>query len=165
MVGVYMGRDLANLAKACAQKSNQYHLVGVDKFNNEPCGDWPLAKRGLGWKEAGFGDHPQIELAQKNIEKNLPRNVSLSLIQSNDLDYLGNKNSFDVVYLDASHDYQSVKNQIALLHNVCHKNTLICGDDYSDEGEWGVKRAVGESFTKHNVFMEWIWIASFSNLK
>ena len=36
---------------------------------------------------------------------------------------------------------------------------FIGGDDYSDEGTWGVKKAVGQRFPSHTLFANWIWIA------
>jgi len=167
MLGVYFGRDLSfccDIAKDYTQR--RFLFSGVDKFADTPCADWPREKENCSWEEAGYGPAPSRFVAERNINKFLPENVSLALITYDDCAFLeSTTQSFDCVYLDASHDYEHVKRQLSLVKNVCHIKTLICGDDYSDAGTWGVKRAVTESFRSHSVFANWIWHAPFSELK
>lgn len=54
----------------------------------------------------------------------------------------------DLVYIDASHDYESVKEDIALWSPFVSK--IICGDDY-DENWPGVMQAVDEAYPHVNV--------------
>jgi predicted O-methyltransferase YrrM len=54
---------------------------------------------------------------------------------------------FDVVYIDAGHDYTSVKADIGAWLPKVRKGGIICGDDYIS-GWDGVIRAVDEAFGK-----------------
>ena len=58
-------------------------------------------------------------------------------------------NSLDFVYIDASHDYDSVKEDIKHWLPKIRENGILAGDDM----EWhlgdGVKRAVNELLPKH----------------
>ena len=58
--------------------------------------------------------------------------------------------SLDIVYLDASHDYSSVKTDITAWLPKVRKGGIICGDDYIS-GWDGVIQAVDEAFGKENI--------------
>ena len=54
-------------------------------------------------------------------------------------------NSIDFVFIDASHDYESVKKDIVAWYPKVKQNGIISGHDYFNE--WcGVKKAVDETF-------------------
>ena len=60
---------------------------------------------------------------------------------------------FDLVFLDACHEYENVCLEITLYHN--HAAKLLCGHDYS----WpGVNRAVHEMFGQVNVLIGDVWM-------
>jgi len=167
MLGVYYGRDLSLLCElAKEQPDRQFTFAGVDKFDDVACADWPDKKKKLGWEAAGFGSPPSFSTAHSNIEKHKPTNVTMILHEHDDSTILRSKcQPFDIVYLDTAHDYETVKRQIGQMKNISHPDTLICGDDYSDEGTWGVKRAVSEAFPDHHVSAGWIWSAPFNSIK
>ena len=52
---------------------------------------------------------------------------------------------FDIVYIDASHDYESVKEDILTWLPKVKQGGIICGDDYV-HGWPGVVKAVDEVF-------------------
>jgi len=54
--------------------------------------------------------------------------------------------SFDFVFIDASHDYESVKADILAWLPKVKKDGWICGHDYEVENFPGVKQAVDELF-------------------
>lgn len=64
---------------------------------------------------------------------------------------------FDYIYIDASHDYESVKNDLELSRKKIKKNGFICGHDYNKnynhnrKNEYGVIKAVDEFVKKYNL--------------
>ena len=163
ILGVYMGRDICFMLEAA--KFRPLQVVGVDKFNAEPCDDWPVEKRGMTWEEAFHCLPPSLELAAKNINALPPHDVSL--IKADDADFLpGVTRSFDMIYVDTSHDKATCLRQFAQVKKLCHPNTIIAGDDYENlEATWGVKDAVAEAFTTHQVLADTIWFAGAGDYK
>lgn len=58
--------------------------------------------------------------------------------------------SVDIVYLDASHDYDSVMADIESWRGIVRPGGFLCGDDYI-EGWPGVMKAVNECFPKEKI--------------
>jgi len=56
------------------------------------------------------------------------------------------QNNLDLVFIDANHGYDYVKEDIELWIPKTKKGGIICGHDYSDTYCLGVKRAVHEFF-------------------
>ena len=169
MLGVYHGRDLCfigDIAKDYSER--EFTLVGVDKFEDAACADWPEGKVGMNWREAGYGRPPSHDSALENLRKFCGDNVRFELYKQRDREFLElESRKFDLIYLDTSHDYETVRRQLGQIGKLCHETTLICGDDYSDEGNqsnWGVKSAVKDSFTNHLVFGGWIWMGKYCDL-
>ncbi len=71
--------------------------------------------------------------------------------------------SFDLVYIDISHDYESTRDAIAAAMKAIRPSGFLCGDDYSNQATWGVKRGVDEAFAKPRVHGNWIWTANASD--
>lgn len=171
IVGVYQGRDIAYLLDVAARHhpGRKLRIVGVDKFSDTPCDDWPDDRRGMDWRAAGFGEAPSVSRAWVNLHEfiNPVRdNVSITLIPGDDAEYLATTvHEFDFAYLDTAHDEQTVARQLGQVGRVTRQNAIIAGDDYSDAGTWGVKRAVSAGTVKHGVFANWIWHCNRSDLK
>ena len=166
IIGVYYGRDMAYM-KAILQELGRTDcmIVGVDKFEDSFCEDWPEEKRNLNWQEAGFGQAPNLQTTRSNLLK-LGLSSNVFLVSDFDVNFLQNTlQVFDLIYIDTSHDYQSVKNLINLSLAKVKPNGFLAGDDFSDEGTWGVAQAVRESFPEFELFYNWIWFAKASNSK
>src|SRR5215472_15219122 len=69
ILGVYAGRDVAFALDAARELGRPLHVVGVDKFSDEYCDDWPEQSRALNWQQAGFGRAPSFESAKANLER------------------------------------------------------------------------------------------------
>ena len=166
ILGVYMGRDITIMLDVCAGRALQ--VVGVDRFADQPCDDWAPEKKGQSWAESGFGDAPDIKKALDNINPQEPHQVKL--IQSDSAVFLANvTGQFDFIYIDTSHDYDTVKREIEAVRKLCHPGTLIAGDDFINDGKewWGVDRAVADSFKPQtaSVLGQMIWYGAAADLK
>jgi len=155
--GVYHGLDLALIELAANATGRPIaRIVGVDLFSSEPCADWPEEKRGMTWREA-FNCEPPSETAAR---ANAP---TAEIVRSNSVDYLRQHASeFDVIFLDTSHDYETVRNEIG----ACSGRDdlapfILCGDDYSGgpaDCDWGVASAVEEMAPDHFALFNRIWL-------
>jgi hypothetical protein len=160
ILGVYHGRDIAYLMDLGRALGKPLQVVGVDKFSDDFCEDWPKERQSLNWQQAGFGTSPSFEAAQAHMAK-LGFSDSVTLIKQRDESFLAScSQRFDAIYIDTSHDYETVARQIRQTVGLLTDDGLLCGDDYSDQGTWGVKRAIREFAPGHAVFSNWIWIAS-----
>jgi len=160
ILGVYYGRDIAYMDQILKQLGRtDCTIVGVDKFADAYCEDWPEAIRGKNWNEAGFGPAPSRAAALANLEA-LGVSGNVTLIQSTGEEYLAQNSSiFDFIYIDTSHDYETALRSIDLGIPRLHAAGFMGGDDYSNEGTWGVKKAVTERFPNHQIAEGWIWLA------
>lgn len=155
MCGVYHGRDLFLLAAAAKFLKKPVRLTGVDLFSNEPCADWTEAQKKIGsWELNGFGLPPSMEAAKRNCpEAEIIKTDSYEFMVGHSLDDV---ERFNLVYLDTSHDYESIMEEIVAAKSI---GQLISGDDYTGQPHWGVKRAVDEAFSSRAVFGDCIWLA------
>ncbi len=132
-IGVYLGRLTAMWNVQLINSGKEYEYFGIDHF--------------LGPKK-----HPiksGLELAQKNLKPvidkiNLIKNDSILAAKSFKDRY------FDIVYIDADHEYASVKADIIAWLPKVKIGGYICGDDYI--GGWpGVVKAVNEVLGRGNI--------------
>jgi GT2 family glycosyltransferase/predicted O-methyltransferase YrrM len=111
-------------------------------------------------------DHPAFDSA-KNIAKKINTNL-IGLFEMNvkkyncdkiinaikgDSNYSVDKfedNSIDLVFIDADHSYEAVKNDITLWWNKLKVGGIMAGHDYFWSAD-GVKKAVDEFFTNKNI--------------
>jgi hypothetical protein len=165
ILGVYHGRDIAYLVDNARTLGRPLHVVGVDKFSDDFCEDWPKERQSLNWQQAGFGTPPSFEAARAHMAR-LGFADSVTVIQQRDDLFLEESTDrFDAIYIDTSHDYDTVVRQIGQTARLLADDGLLCGDDYSDQGTWGVKRAVSELIPGHVVFGNWIWVGARDQIK
>lgn len=164
ILGVYFGRDIAFMLEAARRAGRDVTITGVDKFSDDACEDWPLAARGLSWAQAGFGAAPSLQAAAANIDR-FRAGAAVHLIRARDSAFLADcQAQYDLIYLDTSHDYETVIRQMRHAAPRLSPNGIMAGDDYSDAGTWGVCRAVSEAAPGHAVFAGWIWVATRAEL-
>ncbi len=60
-------------------------------------------------------------------------------------------NNLDLVFIDANHGYVECLQDIKLWLPKVKKHGILCGHDYIDQQEYGVKEAVQESFKTFNL--------------
>lgn len=160
ILGVYYGRDVAYMGSILRSLGRtDYHITGVDKFEDAACEDWPEESRGMSWKEAGFGDAPALERARGNLQKlGLDTNVTLHKALGEEF-LAGTDEQYDMIYIDTSHDYETTRQSIDAAMPRLAPTGVVAGDDFSDQGTWGVAKAVREAFGKFETHDDWIWWA------
>ena len=161
ILGVYYGRDIAYIASILKSLGNRnYKIFGVDKFEDSSGNDWPEETRSLTWEKAGFGFAPDIIKTRDNLTK-LGLDENVFLYQNLAENFLkSTEQLFDFIYIDLSHDYETTVNAIQLAINKIKPGGVIGGDDFSNQGTWGVVSAVQDSFSKYEVINNWIWLAN-----
>ena len=134
-------------------KNDNFKIYAIDLFEQ----DVPFIIRD--GKKVWQQDH-SLELPSENMKRfiNDPR---VEFIKG-DFSLLAKINDkLDFSYIDIAHDYQSTKDAIDLSIRVGSSDMLIFGDDYGEgytvDTQWGVKKAVQDSFSQFNVHYNWIW--------
>lgn len=143
-VGVFLGRSLVYLADRIKKSGKYIRLVGVDTFtgsgveNDEDHHARAVADGGgtfVGQTHRNLiaCGHPWVELVVADSVKAA--------------DFF-NECSIDFLFLDARHDYESVKADIEEWRGLVRRGGVLAGDDYGVPGHpvvWpGVRRAVEE---------------------
>ena len=166
VLGVYHGRDIGYMAAILRALGRRDHeIVGVDRFEDSACADWPEELRGLSWEEAGFGPPPSLEVARDNLAA-LGLDEGVVLVKGTAEDFLaGTDRRFDLLYLDTSHDYETTVRQLELAAPRVAPEGWLAGDDFSDRGTWGVARAVRDCFRRFETFYDWIWRGRRADLR
>lgn len=154
--GVYHGLDLALLQWAAKDARKEVEITGVDLFSDQPCADWDEGQRARGtWEANGFGPPPSMEAAQKNA-------TGANLVRANSIEFMeSSQQVFDFIYIDTSHDYETVRREIIAAKRILAPGGVLAGDDYSAPGSgWGVDRACCEVIPHHVALWNRIWLAT-----
>lgn len=160
-VGCYLGRSLCCLGQLAKESGKPFKVIGVDHC--------------LGSGEENGKDHHSeaVRNGGGNFASQLLRNVldcelmgTVSLILSNSTTAANffPDNSLQMVFLDAQHEYQSVKTDILAWLPKVKRGGIIGGDDMGVPGEafpvWpGVRDGVNAclknwEYTPHDA---WLW--------
>lgn len=124
-VGVYKGRMTAMIMEMFDRKLEYFC---VDHFQ-------------------GSAEHERRDYLPEFLENTRRSGVRLCAGESVEVAKWFDDGYFDIVYLDASHDYLSVKEDIKAWLPKVKKGGVLCGDDYIS-GWDGVIQAVDEAFGK-----------------
>lgn len=162
ILGVYHGRDMALIAEVLRRyhPDRAFWTEGVDRFTADPCADWRPTNKPRTWEEETNGlPPPSFESALRVTDDYNGRHF-FGLHKTDDFAFLetcGRK--YDAIYLDTSHDFNTVSRQLRQVEKVANPGAVICGDDFSDQYTWGVKSAVEARFSSYLLFGGWIWAA------
>lgn len=141
-VGVFEGKSLCYMGELSIKNNKLLYLSGVDIFRG--CDDW-LAKYGI--KEKGLGTY---ERAIANLAP-IAEKANIRLYK--DTSYAASERIPDelaAVFIDAAHDYASVKDDISFWLPKVKTGGILAGHDYG--GDWtGVKQAVDESLSDYEI--------------
>ncbi len=141
-IGTFLGRSAAFFAERCER------VYCVDPFTM-----WDEGRHNGDAMRAGehFYDKFHDNMVACDVWNRIYPIVMSSVDAAEEWDNL----NVDMVYIDGSHDYESVKRDIDMWDNRAKK--VICGDDF-DENWPGVMRAVKESYPTHLLFNN-VWVA------
>lgn len=130
-VGVFRGRSLVYLADAIKRSGKRIRLIGVDRFTgDDACEPVGIDEVERNLQECGVSDVAML----------IPCDSAEAAADFKD-------GGCDFVFIDASHDYESVKRDIAAWLPKVRKGGIIAGHD---RGMPGVSRAVSEAFGRVN---------------
>ena len=137
-IGSWTGRS--TLALACNTTGK---VFAVDTWNGSDNGDLKdvIANHYPGWVFDQFRQN--TEDCTNIYVKRLPSLVAARLFEPQ---------TFDLVFIDAAHDYVSVLNDIRTWLPLLKRGGILCGHDYCDERWPGVTKAVDELFP-HRLLM------------
>jgi hypothetical protein len=157
-VGVYKGHTLSVIG----QQRNNATLFAIDPWKNVSTDDYK-----------NTGDYIAFESDEKQQENYNECMANCWFLTSQQRLKVNRKQSelaygdyhdnfFDMVFIDGDHSYQAVKNDIDLWYPKVKDGGYIGGHDYDYPGlDFGVKQAVDEFVTKHNLTLEldsdWTW--------
>lgn len=93
-------------------------------------------------------------------------NIKIVVGQSSEVTWQFEDESFDLIYIDAAHEYEFVKKDIEACLSKLKKNGIVSGHDYRDNHQ-GVMTAVNEFVTNGIiknlcVFSDFSWAASLA---
>lgn len=143
-IGVYMGRCTALWNVELINNNFDYEYYAIDHFEGSS-------------EHINSGNIPNYDIALKNLNPIIDR---INLIKSDSISASKNfsDENFDIVYIDASHEYEHVKQDILHWLPKVKKGGFLCGDDYHPTWD-GVIKAVDEIFKedkKEIGFAQWI---------
>lgn len=133
-IGVYKGRGTALWNVELINRNINYQYYAIDHF--------------LGSDEHIKGVDYYTETV--NNLQNIIDKIHIIKNDSINKSFSYNDGYFDIVYIDASHDYESVKNDIIAWLPKIKKGGIICGDDYIN-GWPEVIKAVDEIFSGQTI--------------
>lgn len=138
-VGVGIGGSTILLGHNARENHNT--VYSIDVFA-------PYKEKGTMWEVGNLGEFHQ-NLAEFRVEAELRIGNSYEELAKFPDDF------FDVIFIDACHDYDFVSKDIAVSKRKIKKGGVICGHDYTEEYP-GVVQAVGEAFPDAET-MPFVW--------
>ena len=126
-IGVDKGQTTIPLVQNLVNNFDSFVYIGVDIKLNEEFANQIMQFSGINIKYEGRTQ------AESESDKHV------ILITANSLDYLKRTENmrYDVVFLDGDHNYTTVINELKLLENNTHENSIIVCDDYM--GRWSMQ--------------------------
>jgi len=132
-IGVYMGRGTAIWNVELINAGVDYEYYAVDHFEGS-----------IEHRITNMGPIPKIENVVKNLESILHK-INIVPKDSVTASKLFEDQYFDIIYIDASHEYLPVREDIISWWPKLKNGGFMCGDDYVN-GWPGVIQAVNELF-------------------
>jgi hypothetical protein len=132
-IGVFRGE----FSKFIFENMNPSHLSLVDIFEGH---------MGSGDKDGNNMTYVILDNEYESLKKHFSFNDNVNIFKGKSVDFLKSidDDSLDMVYIDASHEYQDVKMDLELSFHKVKKDGFICGHDYVSPRFDSVVTAVNE---------------------
>ena len=142
-----LGAELGSSAKEMLEDFKTTNVISVDIWTNEVNHSWPeINDILLDSKYGPFSIYSNVLYDYKD------RVIPIKDWTVNGLDTVKSFNvTPDLIYIDASHDYPNVLNDIEKAH-IVFPNVTLCGDDFKTKP--GVKQSIDEFCDKYNFSVE-----------
>lgn len=141
-IGSYLGKSTAFMAVEIANSGKNIKFDTIDTWE--------------GSKEHGNIDYVYNKLLYNNFFKNISSlSEYIKPIMGYSFDVVNNyeDSSLDFIFIDAAHDYDSVKKDIEDWYPKLKDDGIIAGHDYNERDWPGVVMAVNEFFGKDNLIL------------
>lgn len=137
-IGCEIGVRLGNYSKFLLENTNLEILYSIDP--------WSPKYLEYGHAEGDGGE----SITRKILEKFNERSLIVKEPSFEAVKKFGN-NFFDFIYIDAAHDYKSVKDDINLFYPKLKVGGIMSGHDYLEYPDYGVVGAVDEFIKEYNL--------------
>jgi hypothetical protein len=142
-IGVKAGQNIAHIISLCPT----FYIIAVDCWDPTfKYQTWTCSQQVVFEKQFSrlFNLYPDNIEKRKGYSKDIAPQIADA--------------SLDLVFIDASHDYDSVKNDIDLWLPKVRTGGFIGGHDYGHKKFPGVKKAVDEKFAKIFQYTDFVWL-------
>lgn len=149
-VGCFMGKSTAYLLQKIAESGKKISVYVIDIFEPECAHHNDLIR------EVGRGKS-LYEIFWDNIKSfNFPSNVMgpyCAKGRSDEMYKKWNDNTFQMIFIDAAHDYESVKSDLNNFYPKLKHGGIFAGHDYGEKS-CGVGQAVDEFVKENNLKLD-----------
>ena len=160
-VGSWKGLSTSTMATICKKHSIKANIIAIDTWLGAPeFWGWGLQDPTRGISLRCKDGYPQVFYTFTKNMKSLGHDDTVipfpisSLCAVDVLKYYNLQ--ADIIYIDAAHEYESVKQDINKYLEILKPNGIIFGDDYNSN--WpGVMQAVDEIFHNNKEVLGGVW--------
>lgn len=150
-IGVHKGENSGHLL----EMHSGLFLFMVDLWSNRTYHEKAVDAVGPEYRKLYENNSVENLMAARIAVKKHINRVSIIREDSIVASQIFNDGYFDFVFIDAAHDYQSVKDDISSWLPKIKKGGFICGHDYDNPDFKGVNRAVEELFYNRGIQVDY----------
>lgn len=168
-VGSFLGKSTAFMANEIKKSGKKIKFYSIDPwdikyYDNNDVKE--ALKKNMPQNAPFEGDY-MAEVSRAIVELGLQYHVKLIQTSTKSLSYMLGENlcereRFDFIFIDASHEYKDVLHDIKTLYPLLKRGGTMAGDDFKSDG---VRRAVEETFGNNYTLSEGYFWSSWIHQK